>query len=159
MTTIGNLYIRANIDDTRLDDINKVLGQYGKAISIADNDMMQKLYQCETARCDFVENQMIDISANNLVNSVRRAEYTRIGNTDFYYRNDFDESRLVYLNQLHPVKQLNQTDDNLLLLKDIFKVRRNLILSVCKYLSDTESSPVKSKELSKKLQDLNEHLD
>jgi hypothetical protein len=133
------LFVRKNVTEERLKDINAVLGNK-LAISPIDNDMFMELMQCNTQLfidVPVTENALpreIDV----LVDDVKG--YQQVGDTDFFCRKDIPGDRILKLNQislLHDHDLIEKCEDTDILL-EFFRSRKNLVLSVYKILLEAE---------------------
>ena len=70
-----------------------------------------------------------------------------MGTTDFFYRKDVSGDRILKLNSIKVFKDADiiENDADTSLLKDFFKSRRNLILSVYKLLLEESTENYKEK--------------
>lgn len=133
------LFVRKNVTEERLKDINAVLGNK-LAISPIDNDMFMELIQCNTQLfidVPVTENALpreIDV----LVDGVKG--YQQVGDTDFFCRKDIPGDRILKLNQislLHDHDLIEKCEGTDILL-EFFRSRKNLVLSVYKILLEAE---------------------
>ena len=133
------LFVRKNVTEERLKDINAVLGNK-LAILPIDNDMFMELMQCNTQLfidVPVTENALpheIDV----LVDDVKG--YQQVGDTDFFCRKDIPGDRILKLNQislLHDHDLIEKCEDTDILL-EFFRSRKNLVLSVYKILLEAE---------------------
>lgn len=133
------LFVRKNVTEESLKDINAVLGNK-LAISPIDNDMFVKLMQCNTQvfiNVPVTENALPH-EIDDLVDDVKG--YQQVGDTDFFYRKDISGDRILKLNQIHLFRDhdlIEKCEDTSILL-EFFNSRKNLVLSVYKILLEAE---------------------
>lgn len=138
-TGVEGLFIRKNVTEERLKDINAVIGNK-LAISPIDNDMFMKLMQCNTQL--FID---VPVTENALPREIGVlvddvTGYQQVGYTDFFCRKDIPGDRILKLNQislLHDHDLIEKCEDTDILL-EFFRSRKNLVLSVYKILLEAE---------------------
>ena len=133
------LFVRKNVTEERLKDINAVLGNK-LAISPIDNDMFMKLMQCNTQL--FIDvpvtENALPREIDDLVDDV--TGYQQVGDTDFFCRKDIPGDRILKLNQIPLLRDhdlIEKCEDTDILL-EFFRSRKNLVLSVYKILLEAE---------------------
>ena len=133
------VFVRKNVANERLRDINAVLGNK-LAISPIDNDMFMALMQCNTqVFIDVpVTENALPREIDDLVDDV--TGYQQVGDTDFFCRKDITGDRILKLNQIrllreHDLIEKCEGTDNLL---NFFRNRKNLVLPVYKILLEAE---------------------
>ena len=133
------LFVRKNVTEERLKDINAVLGNK-LAISPIDNDMFMKLMQCNTQL--FIDvpvtENALPREIDDLVDDV--TGYQQVGDTDFFCRKDIPGDRILKLNQIPLLRDhdlIEKCEDTSILL-EFFNSRKNLVLSVYKILLEAE---------------------
>ena len=133
------LFVRKNVTEERLNDINAVLGNK-LAISPIDNDMFMKLMQCNTQL--FIDvpvtENALPREIDDLVDDV--TGYQQVGDTDFFCRKDIPGDRILKLNQIPLLRDhdlIEKCEDTDILL-EFFRSRKNLVLSVYKILLEAE---------------------
>ena len=133
------LFVRKNVKEERLKDINAVLGNK-LAISPIDNDMFMELMQRNTQvfiNVPVTENAL-PREIDDLVDDV--TGYQQVGDTDFFYRKDISGDRILKLNQIPLLRDhdlIEKCEDTDILL-EFFRSRKNLVLSVYKILLEAE---------------------
>jgi hypothetical protein len=138
-TAEEGVYVRRNVAEERLQDINAVLGNK-LAISPIENDMFMALMQCNTqVFLDVpVTENALPREIDDLVDDV--TGYLQVGDTDFFCRADISGDRILKLNQIHLLRDhelIEKCEDTSILL-DFFRSRKNLVLSVYKILLEAE---------------------
>lgn len=133
------MFVRKNVTEERLKDINAVLGNK-LAISPIDNDMFMKLMQCNTQL--FIDvpvtENALPREIDDLVDDV--TGYQQVGDTDFFCRKDIPGDRILKLNQISLLRDhdlIEKCEDTDILL-EFFRSRKNLVLSVYKILLEAE---------------------
>lgn len=133
------LFVRKNVTEERLKDINAVLGNK-LAISPIDNDMFMKLMQCNTQL--FIDvpvtENALPREIDDLVDDV--TGYQQVGDTDFFCRKDIPGDRILKLNQIRLLREhdLIEKCEGTDILLNFFRNRKNLVLSVYKILLEAE---------------------
>ena len=155
-TGVEGLFVRKNVKEVRLKDINAVLGNK-LAISPIDNDMFVKLMQCNTQvfiNVPVTENALPQ-EIDDLVDVV--TDYQQVGDTDFFYRKDISGDRILKLNQIHLFRDhdLIEKCEEASILLEFFNSRKNLVLSVYKILLEAERDNAVYEEKQKIYQKLN----
>ena len=138
-TGVEGLFIRKNVTEERLKDINAVIGNK-LAISPIDNEMFMKLMQCNTQL--FIDvpvtENALPREIDDLVDDV--TGYQQVGDTDFFCRKDIPGDRILKLNQIPLLRDhdlIEKCEDTDILL-EFFRSRKNLVLSVYKILLEAE---------------------
>lgn len=133
------LFVRKNVTEERLKDINAVLGNK-LAISPIDNEMFMELMQRNTQvfiNVPVTENAL-PREIDDLVDDV--TGYQQVGDTDFFCRKDIPGDRILKLNQIPLLRDhdlIEKCEDTSILL-EFFNSRKNLVLSVYKILLEAE---------------------
>lgn len=147
---VGDVFVRKNVTADRLSAINAILG---KELSITpiDNESYLSLMHCNVQlvlNCPVTENPLPK-EIDDLVESASgKREYVQVGTTGFFYRKEVSGDRILKLNALdvfNDGEDLISKDTDTSLLKDFFKSRRNLILSVYKLLLEESTENYKEK--------------
>ena len=133
------VFVRKNVAEERLKDINAVLGNK-LAIFPIDNDMFMELMQCNTQV--FID---VPITENALPSEIDYlvgdvTGYQQVGDTDFFCRKDIPGDSILKLNQislLHDNDLIEKCEDTDILL-EFFRSRKNLVLSVYKIMLEVE---------------------
>jgi len=139
-TEIDGIFVRANVTDDRLPDINAIL-EKDFSVQPIDDAIYMKLMQCNTlifADVPVTENALPK-EIDDLVRDV--SGYQRVGSTDFFFRKDITGDRILQLNRIDLLKDgylIDKCGDTSILL-NFFRSRRNLILSVYKIMLEAES--------------------
>ena len=136
---VEGLFIRKNVTEECLKDINAVIGNK-LAISPIDNEMFMKLMQCNTQL--FIDvpvtENALPREIDDLVDDV--TGYQQVGDTDFFYRKNIPGDRILKLNQIPLLRDhdlIEKCEDTDILL-EFFRSRKNLVLSVYKILLEAE---------------------
>ena len=146
---VGDVFVRKDIKPDRLPAINAILGQE-LSVTPIDNESYLALMQCNVQlvyNCPVTENPLPQ-EIDDLVESIfGKKEYVQVGTTDFFYRKDVSGDRILKLNSIKVFKDADiiEKDADTSLLKDFFKSRRNLILSVYKLLLEESTENYKEK--------------
>lgn len=133
------VFVRKNVANERLRDINAVLGNK-LAISPIDNDMFMALMQCNTqVFIDVpVTENALPREIDDLVDDV--TGYQQVGDTDFFCRKDITGDRILKLNQIRLLREhdLIEKCEGTDILLNFFRNRKNLVLPVYKILLEAE---------------------
>ena len=133
------VFVRKNVANERLRDINAVLGN-NLVISPIDNDMFMALMQCNTqVFIDVpVTENALPREIDDLVDDV--TGYQQVGDTDFFCRKDITGDRILKLNQIRLLREhdLIEKCEGTDILLNFFRNRKNLVLSVYKILLEAE---------------------
>ena len=140
-TEVEGLFVRNDVADDRLPEINVILGKR-LLINPIDNKSYMALMQCNTQvaiNVPVTENALPK-EIDDLVEDV--AHYAQVGSTDFFFRKDVKEDAILKLNGAAIISggQMISKCTDVSLLLDFFKSRRNLILSVYKILLEAETN-------------------
>lgn len=133
------VFVRKNVAEERLKDINAVLGNK-LAIFPIDNDMFMELMQCNTQV--FID---VPITENALLREIDYlvgdvTGYQQVGDTDFFCRKDIPGDGILKLNQISLLRDndlIEKCEDTDILL-EFFRSRKNLVLSVYKIMLEAE---------------------
>lgn len=137
-TSIQGIYIRKNVPDDRLTDINTILGK-DLAVTPIDNETYNGLLHCNVQLyydCPVKEN---GLPGGIEVEDV--SDYQQVGQTPYFFRKEVASNKCLKLNQIKIfqdcdiIAKCNDTS----LLMDFFSSRRNLILSVYKITLEAET--------------------
>ena len=146
---VDDVFVRKNVTADRLSAINAILG---KELSITpiDNESYLSLMHCNVqlvSNCPVTENPLPKEIDNQVESAFGKKEYVQVGTTDFFYRKDVSGDRILRLNSIKVFKdtEIIEKDTDTSLLKDFFKSRRNLILSVYKLLLEESTENYKEK--------------
>lgn len=133
------VFVRKNVANERLRDINAVLGNK-LAISPIENDMFMALMQCNTqVFIDVpVTENALPREIDDLVDDV--TGYQQVGDTDFFCRKDITGDRILKLNQIRLLREhdLIEKCEGTDILLNFFRNRKNLVLPVYKILLEAE---------------------
>ena len=145
---VDDVFVRKNVTTDRLPAINSILGQE-LSVTPIDNESYLAQMQCNVqlvSDCPVTGNPLSK-EIDNLVESASGMQYEQVGTTDFFYRKDVSGDRILKLNSIKVFKDTNiiEKDEDTSLLKDFFKSRRNLILSVYKILLEETTEHYKDK--------------
>lgn len=130
-----SLYIRKDIDADKLPTLNNILGN-GYEIKPLSTDLFRKLHT------DGVQNGSIlceQADQSVKFEGVMKTEYIRIDGTDFYYRKNFDRTKLTCLNAMLTsdcIKLLDDKNPDRQLLQLFAESHQSLIFSVKKISSE-----------------------
>lgn len=146
---VDDVFVRKNVTTDRLPAINSILGQE-LSVTPIDNESYLALMQCNVqlvSGCPVTENQLPKEIDNLVESAFGKNEYEQVGTTDFFYRKDVSGDRILKLNSIKVFKDTDiiEKDEDTSLLKDFFKSRRNLILSVYKILLEETTEHYKDK--------------
>ena len=146
---IDGFFVRKNVTADRLPAINAIMGKE-LSVSPIDNESYMALLKCNVQLVFGrpVTGNPLPKEIDNLVeNASGKSEYEQVGTTDFFYRKDVLGDRILKLNSIKVFKDTDiiEKDDDTSLLKDFFKSRRNLILSVYKILLEETTENYKEK--------------
>lgn len=147
---VDDVFVRKNVTADRLDAINAILGEE-LSITPIDNESYLSLMHCNVqlvSNCPVTENPLPKEIDNLVESAFGKREYEQLGTTGFFYRKDVSGDRILKLNALdvfNDGEDLISKDADTSLLKDFFKSRRNLILSVYKLLLEESTENYKEK--------------
>ena len=140
-TEVKGLFVRNNVAEDRLPDINAILGKK-LSVNPVDNKSYMALMQLNTqvALNVPVTGNPLPKEIDDLLDSV--SHYAQVGNTDFFFREDIKGDTILKLNGASTISDCQMIDKctDVSLLLDFFKSRRNLILSVYKILLEAETN-------------------
>lgn len=146
---VDDVFVRKNVTADRLPAINAILGE---ELSVApiDNESYLSLMHCNVQlvlNCPVTENPLPQEIDDLVESAIGKKEYVQVGTTDFFYRKDVSGDRILKLNSIKVFKDADiiEKDADTSLLKDFFKSRRNLILSVYKLLLEESTEHYKEK--------------
>ena len=144
------MFVRKDIKPDRLPAINAILGQE-LSVTPIDNESYLALMQCNVqlvSNCPVTENPLPQEIDDLVESAFGKSNYEQVGTTGFFYRKDVSGDRILKLNALdvfNDGEDLVSKDADTSLLKDFFKSRRNLILSVYKLLLEESTENYKDK--------------
>ena len=147
---VDDVFVRKNVTADRLDAINAILGEE-LSITPIDNESYLSLMHCNVqlvSNCPVTENPLPKEIDNLVESAFGKSNYEQVGTTGFFYRKDVSGDRILKLNALdvfNDGEDLVSKDADTSLLKDFFKSRRNLILSVYKLLLEESTENYKEK--------------
>ena len=147
---VGDVFVRKDIKPDRLPAINAILGQE-LSVTPIDNESYLALMQCNVqlvSNCPVTENPLPQEIDDLVESAFGKSNYEQVGTTGFFYRKDVSGDRILKLNALdvfNDGEDLVSKDADTSLLKDFFKSRRNLILSVYKLLLEESTENYKDK--------------
>lgn len=147
---VDDVFVRKNVTADRLSAINAILGEE-LSITPIDNESYLSLMHCNVqlvSNCPVTENPLPKEIDNLVESAFGKREYEQVGTTGFFYRKDVSGDRILKLNALdvfNDGEDLISKDADTSLLKDFFKSRRNLILSVYKLLLEESTENYKEK--------------